>query len=285
MVTQEQYIKDSHKIAVNALKNFFRNIDFNEEAFNHLYNIKTYIVEFLPPDVEAMYIHEERIKEDPLDNTIAINSRLLKKYIDIINKNKSIYNKMVLQLASSLVHEMIHANRVIVLDYVTKEKDLKNPSKPLIETWHARSNLVSEIYHKTDKLSEEEESDRIYYQGDFEETITEALADMIMETRNENVFDLEEVNDTIQKSNADMVLKIGSQILRDMGIETIKWFMTAAYENSYYDKFEHTFGDKYDDLLYDVSDIYTSVYCNNQVDGNSVNNIKRILEEKTNKRR
>ena len=192
---------------------------------------------------------------------------------------------MVLQLASSLVHEMIHANRVIVLDYVTKEKDLKNPSKPLIETWHARSNLVSEIYHKTDKLSEEEESDRIYYQGDFEETITEALADMIMETRNENVFDLEEVNDTIQKSNADMVLKIGSQILRDMGIETIKWFMTAAYENSYYDKFEHTFGDKYDDLLYDVSDIYTSVYCNNQVDGNSVNNIKRILEEKTNKRR
>ena len=220
-----------------------------------------------------------------MDNTIAINSRLLKKYIDIINKDKSIYNKMVLQLASSLVHEMIHANRVIVLDYVTKEKDLKNPSKPPIETWHARSNLVSEIYHKTNKLSEEEESDRIYYQGDFEETITEALADMIMLTKNDNVFDLEETNDIIQKSNADMIIKIGSQILKDMGIETIKWFMTAAYENSYYDKFEHTFGDKYDDLLYDVSDIYTSVYCNNQIDRNSVNNIKRILEEKTNKRR
>ena len=287
MVTQEQIIEESHKIAVEALQNFFRNIDLNEEAFKHLYNIKTNIVEFLKPNEEAIYIHTEGLTEDPLDNTIALNSKVLKKYIDIINKSKDkdTKNRIVLQLASSLVHEMIHANRIIILDYVTKEKSRKKTNNLPRETWNVKTNLVSEFYHKTDKLSEEDESDRIYYQGDFEETITEALADMIIATRNKNEFDLEDLNNMIQSSRADMVIKTGSQILRNMGIDTVKWFMTAAYENSYYDEFEHTFGDKYDDLLYDVSDIYSSVYCDETVDSNSISNVIRILEEKTQNKR
>ena len=285
MVTQEQFIKNAHKIAVESLKNFFRNLDFDEEAFNHLYNIELSVVDFLPPDEESLYIHTESLKEDPLDNTIVLNSRILKKYVSQCNSDKEKYNRLVLQLATSLVHEMIHANRMIIMDYVTKERNEINPNKPPIESWHVRANLLSEFYHNTNYLSEEEESDRIYYQGDFEETITETLADMIIETRKDDKFDLEELNTIIQNSNADMVLKIGSQILKNMGIDTVKWFMTAAYENSYYDKFEHTFGDQYDDLLYDVSDIYTTVYCNRTVDRDTVNNVKRILEEKTKNKR
>ncbi len=285
MVTQEQIIEDAHKIAVASLKNFFRNLDLNEDAYNHLYNIKTDIVNFLKPSDEAVYIHLDSMEDNPIDNTIVINAKILKKYTDLVNTKKESYMAIVLQLASSLVHEMIHANRLIIMDYVIKEKRKYNSELPPKKTWEVKSNLVSEFYHKGDILSEEDESDRIYYQGDFEETITEALADMIVKTRNADAFILEDLNDMIQSSKADMIIKTGSQILTNMGIDTVKWFMTSAYENSYYDKFEHTFGEKYDDLLYDVSDIYTSVYCEDPVNESTVNNVKRILEEKTNKKR
>lgn len=285
MVTQEQIIEDAHKVAVKSLKNFFRNMGLNEEAFNHLYEIPTFFADFLKTSDEAVYLHTESTQENPIDNTIAINVKLLNKYINSINHKKVDYNKIVLQLASTLVHEMLHANRMIIMDYVIKTKNKNNPNKPPKETWETKTNLVSEFYHNTNILSEEDESDRVYYQGSFEETITEALADMIVQTRNSNEFDLENLNNIIQKNNADMIIKTGSQILKDMGIDTVKWFITSAYENSYYDKFEHTFEEKYDDLLYDVDDIYSAVICGDKANPSAVNNVKRILEEKTNKKR
>ena len=108
---------------------------------------------------------------------------------------------------------------------------------------------------------------------------------MIIKTRNDNVFDLEEVNNNLQNSNADAEVKIGSRILSSMGIDTIKWFMTAAYENSYYDKFEYTFKEKYEDLLYDISDLHTSVYCGDKINNFSIKEANQIIDEKTSKKR
>ena len=56
MVTKEQIIDDSHKVAIEALKNFFRNLGFNEEAFNHLYNIPTFFVDFLKKEKAVLKI-------------------------------------------------------------------------------------------------------------------------------------------------------------------------------------------------------------------------------------
>lgn len=290
MVTQEQLLKNSHEVAINALKNFFTNLGYNEEAFNHIYNIKLFIEPIALPNVDAEYRHKESIKEDPNDNIIIVNSKALNKYINMINTKKANQDRIVLNLATILVHEMIHANRVILLDYVEKKSKYKNDKLPNInekpkEKWNAKSNLISEFYLRTDKLDEEKESDRIYYQGDFEEVITETLATMIIKTRKENKFDLDEVNYELQNSTADDEVKIGSKILTIMGIDTIKWFMTSAYDNNYYDEFEQTFKDRYEDLLYDISDIHTSVFCGDKINSFSVKEANEIIKEKTSKKR
>ncbi len=290
MVTQEQLIKEAHEIAISSLKNFLTNLGFNEEAFEHIYNIELFIEPIALPNVDAEYRHKETLQEDPKDNIIVVNSKTLDKYVNMINTNKVNKNQITLNLATTLVHEMIHANRIVLLDYVIKKTNYEKDNLPNInekpkETWEAKSNLLSEFYHKTDILGDEAESDRIYYQGDFEEVITDTIAVMIIKTRNNKEFDLDEVNNDLQNSKADEEIKIGSKILTSMGIDTIRWFMTAAYENNYYDKFEHTFKERYDDLLYDISDIHTSVYCGDTINNFSKKEANQIIEEKTSKKR
>ena len=290
MVTQEQLLKEAHEVAISSLKNFLTNLGFNEEAFEHIYNIELSIETIALPHVDAEYRHKETPQEDPKDNIIVVNSKTLDKYVNMINTNKVNKKQIILNLATTLVHEMIHANRIIILDYVIKKSNYEKDNLPNInekpkETWEAKSNLLSEFYHKTDILGDEAESDRIYYQGDFEEVITDTIAVMIIKTRNNKEFDLDEVNNDLQNSKADEEIKIGSKILTSMGIDTIRWFMTAAYENNYYDKFEHTFKERYDDLLYDISDIHTSVYCGDTINSFSKKEANQIIEEKTSKKR
>lgn len=290
MVTPEQLLKESQTVAISALKNFFTNLGFNDEAFEHLYNIELFIGPIATPKVDAIYCQLETKKEDPTDNTIIVNNKMLDKYANLINTNKVKENQIILHIATIIVHEMIHANRSIILDYVEKERNkntqkISNINDKPKEIWKSKTNVLSEFYHKTDKLSEEYESDRIYYQGDFEEVITDTLAVIIVKTRNDKELNLEEVNNDLQNSKADAEIKIGSKLLTNMGIDTIKWFMTAAYENNYYDQFEHTFKDRYDDLVYDISDIHSSVYCEEEINNFSLKEANQIIEEKTSNKR
>ena len=117
-------INEAQTIAIQSLKNFFELLDFDSEAFNHLYNISMKI-DKLGEEIAAEYAPDE--------NYIIINSTHLEEMLELIDESQNdenTKNKVILNMAFTLVHEILHANRAIIIEdglnlttIAEKEKD------------------------------------------------------------------------------------------------------------------------------------------------------------------
>lgn len=103
---RKNLINEAKKIAIMSLKNFFHYLDLNPDAFEHIYNIpiKTEVLD----SALAQYFPDEFL--------IVINTEYLDEQLNYINSNPSLKSNYILEIAVTLVHEYLHANRTIMIN-------------------------------------------------------------------------------------------------------------------------------------------------------------------------
>ena len=242
MVTQEELLKKGKEMANSALQKFIKNIGLNTEDFDHLYNIPMNLTSNIVPMDFSSY--------NPRLNIIKINQTKLKEYITMINEKKKLEIVVVVNIAKNIVHEMLRANRTVTM--------FNN------ETKRIETDLISAFYDRKEGETDEDAEVRIEHQTSFEEIITKSLSEIIIQSRDENHPDFEEINNKIQKNIDNKEIYLGLKILEVLNedkIETYKWFMTDTYQEKHYDLYEETFKEDYNDLLYYADEIYQISYC------------------------
>lgn len=394
----QKLVERTHKIAVESLRNFFVLLDLNPDAFNHLYEIE---MDFDDNENLASY--------SPIDNKISLNREVFNEALYDIEDYPNRQEEIEVNLAISMVHEMIHANRTVLIDNgVTtlslerfkKEEQIRliqqkqgydldvlryqlsqMLDKPYIKEFKKyipfnikekngvyevlTYNLITKNYEKfssndfCDDYSEDkdkflsavgfrlnnteyEESDIIYsftgkdtrpvvacdYVDDYkpfftdedlslsfeeindleedlnyeyeqkvdklegkdalEESLTETLAIITIMSRKQKTLDLDIVTTKIEENEECIDLKVAAKLIRALGKDTIRWFMTSAYEPYYQDKFSTIFEEQYNCLLYDFSNLYSaSQYEENDEKTNKyeINDVNKIIKQKVLKRK
>ena len=225
-------IQESKKIAVNSFKNFCINLNLDPDLFNHIYNI----------DISVENTYEDNLAEyDTQKNIIIINKFYISHLMKQSEKNIINENKIKLNLALTIVHEMLHANRTIFINDGINNNIIINTienGKKNIESFDDYVSLVSNFYMK--QISSElldknynNISKIIFEQYNFEETITETIAIIIILSRNDNNLDLNKITDKILNQNTYNDEKLMIKVIKDIGLKLLAWFMTSVYDDYY----------------------------------------------------
>ena len=190
--------------------------------------------------------------------------------------------EIITNLAKKLDQEKYKPSFIIPNDY--KEKDV-------IVT-------VADYYHEHDKKIIEEDpiefaksinkevnkiSDRLENQDGFEETLTETIAEIIIMSRNDEKLDIDKVCDKIIKSTEFEDERVMAYLIKSLGIDMLKWFITSAYDDEYEDYFSKIYKEKYDDLLLDIADLYESTIYEEEADEFSIKDAKDIIDKHSKK--
>lgn len=103
-------IDEAKIIACDSLKRLFKNLELDSELFDHLFDIKIKTSKFDQKDLMAVYISKSF--------TIILNSNYLKALTDEIKLDSSerMIKLIKLNLALTIVHEMLHANRTMMIN-------------------------------------------------------------------------------------------------------------------------------------------------------------------------
>ncbi len=104
------FLSDANKTAINSLKHFFKLLNLNPDAFEHLYNIPTKISK-TDEDAFAEYIPNEHI--------ILVNPNYIKDMYELYEEAKDdekLKNKILANTALTLIHETLHANRTVMIE-------------------------------------------------------------------------------------------------------------------------------------------------------------------------
>ena len=131
----------SKEIANECFKNFCNLIDLNPELYEHLYNIPMKIGET-----------EGLAEYKPNENIIIINGDYIIELIDEYGEDENV----VLNIAFSLIHEMIHANRTIMIEGGLNALNIKKTDDELLLYGQKKMgydveefvNILSEIINK-----------------------------------------------------------------------------------------------------------------------------------------
>ncbi len=134
----------------------------------------------------------------------------------------------------------------------------------------------------------DEKAEKLDNKNALEETLTESFAIMAVMSRKHKSLDLDLLTTQIESNEESVDLVVAARMIRALGKDTIKWFMTAAYEEYYRDELSNIFGDQYNRLLYDFSNLYNaSINGDNSVKANKyeINDVKKIVKQKVLKRK
>lgn len=141
-----------------------------------------------------------------------------------------------------------------------------------------------EIKNNSDNIKE-----KIEFQNNFEEVLTETIAFIAGVSYNDELFDLNKTCDKIMNYNIDIDMKLATKMIKELGIDVLRWFMTSAYDMAYENKFNKIFEEKYERLLKLYSRVYkysTDDKAKEKIDINqTVDEINEIVEEKVTKKR
>lgn len=94
---------------------------------------------------------------------------------------------------------------------------------------------------------------KIKQQISLDEIITEALAIIMVLTKDEEKIDYDMV---LESENLDENDILGINLVKEFDTETLRWYFLSSYDEVYYDKFSKIFEDKYKDLLKIMYKIY-----------------------------
>ena len=94
----------------------------------------------------------------------------------------------------------------------------------------------------------------------FEESITEAIALIVMIASNKKYIDLMGIAEKINEIEDRTDVRVAANLLSYAGIDFIKWFLTSTFEYSYDDKIEKLFKEKYDLILEKMNELYRETF-------------------------
>lgn len=132
------------KVAYDSFEIFLKRLGIDFDLFEHLYDIKCIIGKTLNRDSYAEYFEE--------DNEIIISNKVVDAGLKEVKKGKLTYKKLVEDCAISYLHEMIHANRAIIINNIMSKKNFLeylyiheyniNYNEELIKYKYALENVI-----------------------------------------------------------------------------------------------------------------------------------------------
>ena len=133
-----------------------------------------------------------------------------------------------------IVYDIFDFNSVIALpcDYYKINKKVSLNLKNLKQIKHFEKKINSQL--------------------SFEEIITEALATIMVFTRNSDFINYEELNEY----SFDDDVFVGIKVIESFDKDILRWFLLSTYDEVYYDKFEKYFNNYYTRLLKIMYKIY-----------------------------
>ena len=217
---------------------------------------------------------------DCYDDLIILKDYTL-QFIDDSLKNsgenlKEVQQKLVKNIAKTIVHETIHASRTIIagpnvldeqyinlanISYAIGEEIIDTNKAHRINAYSAinndsKENFIRQTFHDERMFNQKsyEYLDQIQKQKALDECVTEALAEMVINSYFTKASFDDLVAQTMRNSKREDAL-MGAKIIRRMGLPGVKWFMTTRFNPKYEDLFSKTFDD-YDQVLQDAEKAY-----------------------------
>lgn len=295
-MTQEQLLLEAKKTAQYSINNFLDKLNINPEAFNHLYEIPM-TVDMLELNHEAQYDanYELGLKTIPL---ITINEYYVDGLLYYLNNNIYDKNLIINNLASVMVHELLHANRTVYIaggmspyNIVDGFNDKLKKYKIKLELDDNREKYIltaPDYYHDYFDIDLNNVKDYNAYfsniiknkimktienQNGLEEAIVETMANLIVKTKDTKNINLdEEMNFFINNKTTRKEEKIAAHIIKRMGKDFLTWFMLSAYQEVYTNKIQNEFQNKYERIIEITNNLYSN---------NSKNRKKDYLEAVT----
>lgn len=176
---------------------------------------------------------------------------------------------------------------------ISDESDLFNEiTKELNKETHKCDKIVAphdEIVTSavvSDYLTEDNKivniNDKMKAQNSFEEVLTETIATVIFVNRKNKEIDIDRTC-LLLKDKCPEDVAFGLMIIKDIGIDGLKWFMTSAFDEAYFNKLNNLYETKYkkEDLIGERVTLNKLIQNNNLSYDELLNVYNRVYNKKT----
>lgn len=223
----QELINKAKAEAINSLKIFLKKLSINENLMQDIYDT----------DILVKKLNfTENLEFDHDNFKIYVNETYLEELTDELDSDQA-----TKQLAKSIIHEMLHANRVL--------KDEKVVASEITKTGNDLLDNINDKFITNDNL--------LLSQRGFEESITEVIALIVFLTRNTDDLSINAVTERIRtRSVYNDDEKVAALIVDRLGVDMLKWFMLSTHTNEYHNYFKEKYGIKYETLVQYVNKLY-----------------------------
>ncbi len=258
------YLNDSITNIQLLLFNYENKYEEFTQKYGHLIKMKRNIEEL---SITQYKDHTDIIAYDHGNNFFKIYR---------INNDKT-YNKKE-------IHRIINSyplQRENDCQFITSYYNQKS-SKPFNNIYNAPSFL----YNPTKNINSLNRDEKKAYertiskQNSMEEILIDAVAYIILNSRNKDKLDLNATYEYFKAYNNNPVLNIGLYLFNEIGEEGLKWFILSCYMEEYRDRLKEIYDSKYPQILTKLSGIYKSEFNGKEISENRLNTTKRLLRIK-----
>ena len=230
---ENEVIQKAKELSIYSLKTFLRKLNLDESILNDIYNIEI-VVDKVNDDSDLEFDHE--------NFKIIISPFYLDELVDELMDNPN-EDQPIKQLSKNLIHEMLHANRVV-------------DNLVVSEHYTSGNDLLDSINKKYNLTNDEKIEDTIISQRGFEESITEVISLIIFLTRNDENLDIKPVIERIRtKAVYNDDEKVAALLIDKLGIDMLKWFMVSTH-GEYSNYFKKVYGSNYEKLVHYINSLY-----------------------------
>ena len=280
--------------SIRSFGNFVELLGINSSIFSHLLDIKLiidYSEELENDENKSIAIY---VSEDIDGNN---NIHLSARYIDNLVTCTKLYDisefgNIIDELTTTIVHEVIHSNRdIIVKEGIHISKLLNLSSRLLLGKSNKQKNDEDTVGSYSEYLSNNinlnnlsyEEvsdiSDIVASQFGLEESFTEALAHLMVYHKDKDKLYINEYcEEMINKDSTTKDIKLAYMLIDKMSLDDIRWFILSSYEDGYNNRFVHLFKEDYNQFMLNMYSIFTSVYNKSDVDIDEYQESEEIIK-------
>ena len=269
-------IQKAKELAILSFKKFVNKLGYNEEAFEHIYNI----------NITLDNLKLENATYDHVSNLIILDKGYVDDAFMCILLKPEEENKYIVDIGKTIVHEMIHANRMIMINYdstvyskdYSERPNINDKPSGIEEARPVKSNILKVVSEYDLKYNGREESlsseKTIKSQFNLEEALTSVISVIMIMTRKSDDLDIEPAINRIKEIDAyDSAEKATALLIEKHGVELLKWFMTSTYDDVYYNYFLNKYGEDYDKLVKYIASGY------DKYDSSSQERAERIVNK------
>ena len=129
----ENFLKIGIDRAKSSLNHFFKLLEIDPSLFDHLFDIRIFIdynneiieLETINGTLQDSVIATYETADSEKDDVIAISKDYIEQLIFYLNENYIARQDVINEIATTIVHELLHRNRTIILDNSLKVDDIK----------------------------------------------------------------------------------------------------------------------------------------------------------------